>query len=194
MLKIKIANIFKKKNIFSLKWHRNGGNPIDYKDFHDGLLSLSLILLMFSLTLMIGSIILKPFIHIQSQERDLIVILCSINIVFSLYYLWNVLRLGKIFRLENKHIIKFGKIIGGVTLIYIPHLIIFTSLLFRNLHNFELMLISLIIFMEVILIGVVLKEVYDLVFLNEARRDFEIEADRKKYIEKEKKTLPGEET
>jgi hypothetical protein len=48
--------------------------------------------------------------------------------------------------------------------------------------------------MEVMLIGVVLKEVYDLVFLDEARRDFEIEADRKKYIEKEKKTLPGEET
>jgi len=143
---------------------------------------------------MIGSIILKPFIGIQSQERDLIVILCSINIVFSLYYLWNVLRLGKIFRLENKHIIKFGKIIGVVTLIHIPHVIIFTTLLFRNLHNLEIMLISLIIFMEVMLIGVVLKEVYDLVFLDEARRDFEIEADRKKYIEKEKKTLPGEET
>jgi len=143
---------------------------------------------------MIGSIILKPFIGIQSQERDLIVILCSINIVFSLYYLWNVLRLGKIFRLENKHIIKFGKIIGVVTLIHIPHVIIFTTLLFRNLHNLEIMLISLIIFMEVMLIGVVLKEVYDLVFLDEARRDFEIEADRKKYIEKVKKTLPGEET
>jgi hypothetical protein len=143
---------------------------------------------------MIGSIILKPFIGIQSQERDLIVVLCSINIVFSLYYLWNVLRLGKIFRLENKHIIKFGKIIGVVTIIHIPHVIIFTTLLFRNLHNLEIMLISLIIFMEVMLIGVVLKEVYDLVFLDEARRDFEIEADRKKYIEKEKKTLPGEET
>ena len=142
---------------------------------------------------MIGSIILKPFIGILSQERDLIVILCSINIVFSLYYLWNVLRLGKIFRLENKHIIKFGKIIGVVTLIHIPHVIIFTTLLFRNLHNLEIMLISLILFMEILLIGVVLKEVYVLVFLDEARRDFEIEADRKKYIEKEKKPMPGDE-
>ena len=143
---------------------------------------------------MIGSIILKPFIGIQSQERDLIVILCSINIMFSLYYLWNALRLEKIFGLENKNIIKFGKIIGVVTLIKIPHVIIFATLLFRNLHNLEIMLISLIIFMEVMLIGVVLKEVYDLVFLDEARRGFEIEADRKKYVEKEKKTSLGEET
>ena len=55
------------------------------------------------------------------------------------------------------------------------------------------MLISLILFIEILLIGVVLKEVYDLVFLNEARRDFEIEADRKKYIEKEEKPMPGDE-
>lgn len=46
--------------------------------------------------------------------------------------------------------------------------------------------------MEVLLISVVLKEVYDLVFLEETRRDFEIEENRKKYIEKEKRPLPGE--
>ena len=47
-------------------------------------------------------------------------------------------------------------------------------------------MISLIILMEILLIGVVLKEVYDLVFLEESRRDAEIEEDRKKYIETEK--------
>ena len=40
--------------------------------------------------------------------------------------------------------------------------------------------------MQIILIGLVLKEVYDLVFLEESQRDFEIEAERKKYIEREK--------
>lgn len=160
---------------------------MDYKDFHDGLLSLALILFLFSVTLMIGSIVLKPFIGIQSQERDLIVILCSINILFTMYYLWNVLRLEKIFKLENKNIIKFGKTIGIVTLIYIPHFIVFSTLFFRNLHNLEIIMIVLIVLMEVMLIGVVLKEVYDLVFLEESQRNFEIEADRKKYIERYKK-------
>jgi len=46
--------------------------------------------------------------------------------------------------------------------------------------------------MELTLIGLVLKEVYDLLFLGEARRNFEIEENRKKYIEKEKGPLSGE--
>jgi len=135
---------------------------------------------------MIGTIVLKPYIAIQSYERDLIVILCSINLLFSLYYLWKAIRLEKIFKLENKNIIKFGKKIGITTIIYIPHLFIFVTLFFRNLHNLETIMISLIILIEILLIGLVLKEVYDLVFLEESRRDFEIEADRKKYIEREK--------
>lgn len=142
---------------------------------------------------MIGSIVLKPYIGIQSQERDLIVILCSINIFFSLYYLWRALNLEKIFKLETKNIIKFAKSIGIATLIYISHVFILTTLLFRNLHNLEILMISLIILMEILLIGVVLKEVYDLVFLEESRRDAEIEEDRKKYIETEKRLIQGEE-
>ena len=46
--------------------------------------------------------------------------------------------------------------------------------------------------MESMLIGLVFKEVYDLLFLEESQRDFELDANRKKYIEKEKKSLPGE--
>jgi len=135
---------------------------------------------------MIGSIVLKPYIDIQSQERDIIFILSSINILFSLYYLWNVLNLHKKYRLESKNIIKFAKNIGIVTLIYIPHVFVFASLFFRNLHNLEILMISLIILTEILLIGLVLKEVYDLVFLEESRRNAEIEKDRKKYFEKTK--------
>lgn len=46
--------------------------------------------------------------------------------------------------------------------------------------------------MEAMLIGLVLKETYDLVFLLESRRDFELNENRKKYIDKEKKPLPEE--
>jgi hypothetical protein len=159
---------------------------LDYKDFHNGLLSLALILFIFSLTFLIGSIVLKPYIGLQAQERDFIIILCFINLIFSSYYFWNAVRLEKIFRLENKNIIKFGKIIGIVTIFYIPHIFIFATLFLRDLHNLVILMIFLIFLMELMLIGLVLKEAYDLIFTEEARRDFELEANRKKYIEREK--------
>jgi len=137
---------------------------------------------------MIGSVVLQPYIHLMTQERDFIIILCSINIAFSIYYLWNVLRLEKIFKLENKNIIKFGKRIGVITLFYIPHSFLFASLFFRDLHNLEMIMISLTLLMEIMMIGLILKEVYDLLFLEESQRDFEIEANRKKYLERGKKT------
>lgn len=137
---------------------------------------------------MIGSIVLKPYINLMTNERDLIILLCSINMLFSLYYLWNVLRLEKIFRLENKNIIKFGKRIGIITLFYLPFSFIFASLFFRNLHNLEMIMIFLIFLIEIMIIGLIFKEVYDLLFLEESRRDFEIEANREKYIERKKKS------
>lgn len=94
------------------------------------------------------------------------------------------MKLERVFRLETKNIKKFGKRIGIVTLLYLPHLFWFITLFFRELHNLELMMVVLIVIMEVTLIGLVLKEVYDLLFLEEFSRDFEIEENRKKYIEK----------
>ena len=98
------------------------------------------------------------------------------------------MRLEKIFKLENKNIIKFGKRIGVITLFYIPHSFLFASLFFRDLHNLEMIMISLTLLMEIMMIGLILKEVYDLLFLEESQRDFEIEANRKKYLERGKKT------
>ncbi len=54
------------------------------------------------------------------------------------------------------------------------------------------MMVILIVIIEATLIGLVLKEVYDLLFQEENRRCFEIEENRKKYIEKEKKPIQGE--
>lgn len=141
---------------------------------------------------MIGSLVLKPYIGLETQERNFIIILCSINLLFCLIYLWQALTIKKIFKLENKNIIKFGKRIGIITAFYIPHFILFTTLIFKDLHNLQMIMVVLIFIMEVMLIGMVLKEVYDLVFLEESQRDFEIEENRKKYLEKEKKPLPGE--
>lgn len=166
---------------------------MDFKDFKDGLTSLSLLLSVFSLTLIIGSIALKPYIGLEPQERDLIVILCTVNFFFFLFYLWNAIRLEKIFRLENKNIIKFGKSMGIATLIYVPHLIIFTTLFLRDLHSLELVMIFIVFLIEIMLVGLVLKEVYDLIFMEESQKDFEIEVNRKKYIEREKIPILGDE-
>ncbi|MCK4285434.1 MAG: hypothetical protein KAX18_04495 [Candidatus Lokiarchaeota archaeon] len=79
-----------------------------------------------------------------------------------------------------------------MTLLYLPHLFLFTTLFLRELHNLELIMVVLIFIMELTLIGLVLKEVYDLLFIEDTRRNFEIEENRKKYLEKEKGPLPGE--
>ncbi len=40
--------------------------------------------------------------------------------------------------------------------------------------------------------GLIFKEVYDIVFLEESERKFELEQNRLRYIEREKKPLPGD--
>ena len=157
---------------------------MDYKDFHDGLLSLSLVLFIFSITFLIGSIVLKPFIGLEPSDRDFIIIISIVNIIFSIYYMIEALRLNKIFKLDNVYIINFGKRIGIVSLIYIPQIFLVSSLFLRDLHNLQIMMTSLIIFIEVLLLGVVFKEVYDLVFKEEAERKFELKKNRKLYFEK----------
>ena len=157
---------------------------MDYKYFHDGLLSLSVVQFVFSSTLLIGSIILKPYIALEPDERDFIVFLALINLIFSLYYLIEALKLERVFSLEEKHIFKFGRRIGVISLVYSPHLFVFISLLFIDLHNLQVMLVILNLIIEILLIGVVLKEIFDILFREETERKFEQEQNRKLYFEK----------
>jgi len=156
---------------------------MDYKDFHDGLLSISLIQFIMSLTFLIGSIILKPYIALEPKERDFIVLLTVLNMSFSIYYIIEALRLEKVFKLEDKHVIKFGKRIGIVSLVYLPLYFTFFSLLILNLHELQVMMVYLNLIIETLLLGVVFKEVYDLLFITEAERKIELEKNRKLYLE-----------
>ncbi|MHA1508909.1 MAG: hypothetical protein ACTSO6_09435 [Promethearchaeota archaeon] len=146
---------------------------MDYKYFHDGLLSLSVVQFVFSSTLLLGSIILKPYIALEPDERDYIIILTVINLVFSFYYL-----------IEVQHIFKFGKRIGIISLLYTPHLFVFLSLLIIDLHDLQLMMVILNLIIEALLIGIVFKEVYDILYKEETERKFELEQNRKLYFEK----------
>ncbi len=156
---------------------------MDYKNFHDGLLSISLIQFIISLTFLISSIVLKPYIALEPKERDFIVILTVFNMSFSIYYIIEALKLEKVFKLEDKHVIKFGKRIGIISLVYLPLYFTFFSLLFLNLHELQVMMVYLNLIIETLLLGVVFKEVYDLLFITEAERKFELEKNRKLYLE-----------
>ncbi|MFX0056956.1 MAG: hypothetical protein ACFE85_14145 [Candidatus Hodarchaeota archaeon] len=158
---------------------------MDYKDFHDGLISLASILFIFSLTFIIGSIVLKPYIALEPAERDYILIINTINLVFCCYYLLEGLRLDKIFKLEEKHVINFGKRIGIITLLFLPQLFTLLLLLTKGLHNLQLIMVYLILFIEILLIGLIFKETYDLLFKEEAERKLELDKNRKLYFDKE---------
>jgi len=157
---------------------------MDYKNFHDGLLSLSVVQFVFSSTLLLGSIILKPYIALEPDERDFIILLALVNLVFSFYYLIEALKLESVFSLEEKHIFKFGKRIGVISLLYTPHLFVFISLLFIDLHDLQLMMVILNLIIETLLLGIVFKEIYDILFKEETERKFELEQNRKLYFEK----------
>ena len=157
---------------------------MDYKYFRDGLISLSAIQFIFSFTFLVSSIVLKPYIALEPKERDFIVFLMIVNMIFSIYYLAEALKFEKVFRLEEKHIRKFGKRIGIVSLLYSPHFFFLCSLLFLDLHNLQVMMIWLIITIEILLLGISFKEIYDLLFKEETKRKFEIEQNRKVYLER----------
>ena len=157
---------------------------MDYKYFRDGLISLSAINSIFSFTFLVSSIVLKPYIALEPKERDFIVFLMIVNMIFSIYYLAEALKFEKVFRLEEKHICKFGKRIGIVSLLYSPHFFFLCSLLFLDLHNLQVMMIWLIIIIEILLLGISFKEIYDLLFKEETKRKFEIEQNRKVYLER----------
>ena len=99
---------------------------------------------MFSLTLMIGSYVLKPYIGLEPKDRDYIFILCLINLIYSGYYMFQAVKLENKFRLENKEIIKFAKRLGLITLLYIPHLFFVISLFLKQLNKIEILMILLI--------------------------------------------------
>lgn len=103
--------------------------------------------------------------------------------VFSIYYFLEALKFEKVYRLEEKHIRKFGKRIGVISLIYLPHVFLLSSLLFLDLHNLQVMMNWLSLIIESFLLGILFKEIYDLLFKEEAERKFEIDQNRKIYLE-----------
>ena len=140
---------------------------------------------------MFGSIILKPYIALEPHERDFIVVLMIINFPFCIYYGIEAQRLLKTFRLDDKHVLKFAKRIAIVNLIYSPHLFVVISMFFMDFHELQVMMVGLVVIMESLLVGLVFKEVYDLLFLDESIVKYELEENRKRYLDRNKRLIPG---
>jgi len=157
---------------------------MDYKYFRDGLISLSTVQFIFSFTFLFTSILLKPYIALEPNERDYIILITIINMIFSIYYLLEALKFERVFKLEEKNIRIFGIRIGIVSILYLPHVFLLSSLLFLDLHNLQVMLIWLNLMIEILLLGILFKEIYDLLFKEEVERKFEIDQNRKFYFER----------
>lgn len=156
---------------------------MDYREFRNGFLSATVILAIFSITFLISSIALKPFIALEPADRDLIIIICGINLIFSLYWIIEGFYLKRIFKLEDKNIIKFGKRIALGTILYLPNFVLFCSLFFKDFHNLLKMMLFILLTIKIILLGIIFKEIYDLIFKDSEDRKFELDQNRKIYFD-----------
>ena len=56
-------------------------------------------------------------------------------------------------------------------------------------NSLQVMMVGLIFLMEMCMLGMILKEVYDLLFLPEGQRKFELEQNRKMYWDRDKENI-----
>ena len=138
---------------------------MDFKVFHDGLISSSLTLFLFSITMMTGAIVFKPYLALEPNDRNLIVILGAISMVFSVIFFFFGLKTKSVFKLELKNILRFVKILGFINMIFTPHLFFMLFLFTKELQDLQLLIIIMNIFIELILIGLIYKEIIDLFFI-----------------------------
>jgi hypothetical protein len=155
---------------------------MDFKDFYDGLLSSSLLLIIFSITLLYTSIFLKPYIALEPIVSNYIIILSIFNLFFASLYLFCSVKVKKVFKLELKNIIKFGKILTIININYTPHFVFMLSIFLFELHNLLFFMILLNCIIEFIIVGIVYVEIYDLLFKRESERKFEFEKNKKYYF------------
>ena len=155
---------------------------MDFKDFHDGLVSSSIMLFLFSTTMIIGAIVFKPYLALEPNDRNLIVIIGAFSMLFSVIHLLAALKVKKIFKLEIKNVVKFVKAIGLLNIIFTPHIFFLLSLLMLNLQVLQTMIILNII-AEGILLGIIYKEAYDLLLKHDDEREEEFQKNQRLYFE-----------
>lgn len=128
---------------------------LDVKEIQEGMVSLSAVILLFSITLIVISILFKPYLVLEPQERDYIVIISAINIPFCIYYLLEGLRISKIRDLHGKNTARFILRAGLVSIFYISHLIFLMGFLFMDVNIIEKVMVFVVAFLEMFIIGLI---------------------------------------
>ncbi|MFO7796917.1 MAG: hypothetical protein ACQERB_10235 [Promethearchaeati archaeon] len=155
---------------------------MDLKEFQEGLISLSFFIIFLSLGILIGSFIARPFLSLEQLEISFILGLCIMNLIIAPIFLLEGLRVKKIFKLELVYIIKYTKIWGILVLIYLPQPGFLIFFLFLEMALLEKLISFVLLLFELLLIYTVLSQVYDILFVEEDKRNANINKNRNKYL------------
>jgi hypothetical protein len=128
---------------------------LDLKEIQEGIISLSSLILLFSLTLIVVSILFKPYLVLKPSERDYIVAVSAVNFPFCIYYIIEAKRASAIRNLQEKYIINFIIRTSFVSLLYIPHLVFMGTILFKHVNVIEKVMVVVIVFLEFMVIGLI---------------------------------------
>jgi hypothetical protein len=153
---------------------------MDIKEFREGVLSLSCVILILSLGILMGSYFARPYLTLDQFEINFIGVLSICNIVFSLFYMWKAQRSKFVIRLEMEYIIRYAQILSVSILIYIPHTFFLGFLLFRFIALIEKLLIFALLLFEILLIYTIIDFVYNIIWVDEDKRKANIEKNRRK--------------
>ncbi|TFG00340.1 MAG: hypothetical protein EU541_02640 [Promethearchaeota archaeon] len=130
---------------------------LDLDEIQEGLISLSAIIFVFSIAIMIISILFKPYLILDPWERDYIVLVSGFNIPFCIYYAIEAIRLSEISGLDQKYTLKFILRTCVVSAIYIVHLVFLTQILFSEVILLEKIMVFILFLLEIFLIGIIFR-------------------------------------
>jgi len=140
---------------------------MDLVRFKEGILSFSGIDLIISIVFLSTSYLIKDILLIEPELLPLITILCLINIVASAYFIYEGMEFYKIKRMDKKQRARYGWRFLVVGLVYIGNIIFHIFFLFQRFVEIIHILLYLLLFCEIGVSGVAIREGYDLIWGDE---------------------------
>jgi hypothetical protein len=130
---------------------------LDLREIQEGIVSIAVVILLFSITLIVISILFKPYLVLEPWERDYIVLVSGFNIPFCFYYIIEGIWVSTIRELHEKYTSKFIIRTGIVSVLYIPHLIFMIGFLLMDVNFLEKVMVIVVVVLEVFIIGLIVR-------------------------------------
>lgn len=128
---------------------------LDLREIQEEIISIAAVILLFSITLIVISILFKPYLVLEPQERDYIVLISGINIPFSLYYIIEGIRITPIRDLHEKYTSKFIIRTVLVSVFYTLHLLFMITILLMDVNLIEKVMVFVVIVLEIFMVGLI---------------------------------------